>query len=102
MAAAKSAFVFVGGGVDKETAKSVIETKYLTLYVQGCKNYDEAEEAVRALVADGCTAIELCAGFGNEGVARMQKAAGTDVAVGAVRFDFHPAMKFKTGDQFFG
>lgn len=41
---AKGAFLFVGGGVDKETAKSVVETKYLDLYVAGCKNYDEAEE----------------------------------------------------------
>lgn len=39
---AKGAFLFVGGGVDKETAKSVVETKYLDLYVAGCKNYDEA------------------------------------------------------------
>ena len=34
---AKGAFLFVGGGVDKETAKSVVETKYLDLYVAGCK-----------------------------------------------------------------
>ena len=68
---AKGAFLFVGGGVDKETAKSVVETKYLDLYVAGCKNYDEAEEIARALVADGCGMIELCAGFGAEGVARI-------------------------------
>ena len=99
---AKGAFLFVGGGVDKETAKSVVETKYLDLYVAGCKNYDEAEEIARALVAVGCGMIELCAGFGAEGVARIQKAVGPEVAVGVVRFANHPAMKFKTGDELFG
>ena len=54
---AKGAFLFVGGGVDKETAKSVIESKYMDLYVAGCKNYAEAEEIARALAADGCMMI---------------------------------------------
>ena len=97
---AKGAFLFVGGGVDKETAKSVIESN-MDLYVAGCKNYAEAEEIARALAADGCMMIELCAGFGAEGVARIQKAVGPEVAVGVVRFANHPAMKFKTGDELF-
>lgn len=53
------------------------------------------------MVAKGCTAIELCAGFGNEGIARIQRAVGPEIAVGAVKFGFHPAMGFKTGDDVF-
>lgn len=46
--------------------------------------------------------MELCAGFGNEGIARIQRAVGPDVAVGAVKFDFHPGLGFKSGDALFG
>ena len=69
--------------------------------VIGCSNYDQAEEAAKELVAKGCTAVELCAGFGNEGVQRIKKAVGPGIAVGAVRFDFHPAFEFKSGDDMF-
>ena len=54
------------------------------------------------MAAKGCSAIELCAGFGNEGIARIQRAVGPKVAVGAVKFDFHPAFGFKSGDALFG
>ena len=69
--------------------------------LSGCKNYAEAEDAAREMVAMGVTALELCAGFGNEGIARIPTAAGPDVAVGAVKFDFHPALGFKSGDGIF-
>lgn len=54
------------------------------------------------MVAKGCSAIELCAGFGNEGIARIKRAVGPGIAVGAVKFDFHPAFEFKSGDDMFG
>ena len=69
--------------------------------VVGCSNYDQAEEVAKELVAKGCTAVELCAGFGNEGIARIKKAVGPGIAVGAVKFDFHPAFGFKSGDEMF-
>ena len=52
-------------------------------------------------MAKGCSAIELCAGFGNEGIARIQCAVGPGIAVGAVKFDFHPDLAFKSGDEVF-
>ena len=55
----------------------------------------------RQLAAAGVTAIELCAGFGNEGIARIQRAVGPQVAVGAVKFDFHPGLGFQSGDRVF-
>lgn len=45
--------------------------------------------------------IELCGGFGAIGLARVKKAVGPDIPVGAVRFDYHPAIGFKTGDDLF-
>lgn len=73
----------------------------INMNVVGVSTYDQAEEAAKELVAMGCTAIELCAGFGNEGIARIQRAVGPNVAVGAVKFAFHPAFGFKTGDELF-
>ena len=95
-----AAFVFLIGDAD-ETTRTVVSTPSIDLHVVGCKTYAEAEAATKELVAMGVTAVELCAGFGNEGIARIQKAAGPDVAVGAVKFDFHPALGFKSGDGIF-
>ena len=38
----------------------------------------------------------------DKAVARIQRAVGPDVAVGAVKFDFHPGLGFKSGDALFG
>ena len=67
--------------------------------VVGVENYEEAEIAAKEMAAKGCKAIELCAGFGYEGVARVKKAVGPDIAVGAVKFDCHPAFGYKSGDE---
>ena len=71
------------------------------LNVVGVENYEEAEIAAKEMAAKGCKAIELCAGFGYEGVARVKKAVGPDIAVGAVKFDCHPAFGYKSGDEMF-
>ena len=97
----QAAFLFLAGDADACT-RTVISTPSIDLNVIGCKNYAEAEAAAKEMVtAKGVTAIELCAGFGNEGIARVQRAAGPGVAVGAVKFDFHPALGFKSGDSVF-
>ena len=95
-----AAFIFLIGDAD-QTTRTVVSTPSIQLHVVGCKNYDEAETAAKEAAAMGVTAIELCAGFGNEGIARVQKAVGPEVAVGAVKFDFHPGLGFKSGDRFF-
>ena len=84
--ALQAAFLFLIGDADETTRKT----------------YAEAEAAAKELAAGGVTAMELCAGFGNEGIARIQRAVGPDVAVGAVKFDFHPGLGFKSGDALFG
>lgn len=96
----KAAFIFLVGDAD-ETTKAVVSTPSIELHAIGCKNYDEAVFAAKKCAADGITALELCAGFGNEGIACVQKAVGPDVAVGAVKFDFHPGLEYKSGDRFF-
>ena len=99
--ALNAAFIFLVGDAD-ETTRTVLSTPSIALNVVGCRTYAEAESAARDLAARGVTAIELCAGFGNEGTARVQRAVGPDVAVGAVKFDFHPGLGFQSGDALFG
>ena len=99
--ALQAAFLFLIGDAD-ETTRTVVSTPSIHLNGVGCKTYAEAEAAAKELAAGGVTAMELCAGFGNEGIARIQRAVGPDVAVGAVKFDFHPGLGFKSGDALFG
>lgn len=94
-------FIYVAPGLDPKEQRAEIPSTDINMTVIGCSTYDQAEEAAKELVAKGCTAVELCAGFGVEGMARIKKAVGPGIAVGAVRFDFHPAFEFKSGDDMF-
>jgi len=53
------------------------------------------------LVLEGVEAIELCGGFGNKGTARIAEAVAGKAAVGVVRFDGHPGLSGKSGDELF-
>ena len=99
--ALKAAFIFVAPNADPEKHRSTVETPEVTLVVVGVENYAQAETAAKKLVEDGVQAIELCAGFGMEGTARIKRAVGGKAAVGAVRFDSHPGLGGKSGDDIF-
>ena len=68
--------------------------------VVGCSDYNQAVQVAKDLVTSGITAVELCAGFGFEGTAMIKKAI-PGIPVGSVKFDFHPAFGFKSGDDVF-
>ncbi|AXV40309.1 DUF6506 family protein [Methanobacterium sp. BAmetb5] len=97
----KAAFIFVAPEADPQKHCAVIESPVIELSVVGVKNYQEAEETAQKLVADGVTAIELCAGFGSEGTALIARAVKGKAVVGAVRFDLHPAFDHRSGDELF-
>ncbi len=97
----KAAFVFVAPEADASKHQAVINTPVVELTIVGVKNYAEAVAEAKKLVDQGIVAIELCAGFGTEGVAAVKKAVGGKAAVGAVRFDNHPGLEFKSGDEIF-
>ena len=90
-----AAFIFVAPEADSKIHRTVVDTPVVSLTVIGVKNYEEAETVAVELVEQGVKALELCAGFGNEGLARISKAVNGKTAVGAVRFDF------KSGDDIF-
>ena len=97
-----AAFIFIAPEADARTHRTVVDTPAVSLTVIGVKDYEEAETVLSVELADqGVKALELCAGFGNEGLARISKAVKGKAAVGAVRFDFHPGFDFKSGDELF-
>ncbi len=96
-----AAFIFIAPEVDFKQHRTVVDTPIVCLTVVGVKNYEEAQKVAIELVKQGVKALELCAGFGNEGVALVSKAVEGKAAVGAVRFDYHPGFDFKSGDDIF-
>ena len=97
----KAAFLFVAPEADANKHRSVIETPMVELTVVGVKDYVAAVEEAKRMVDQGIVAIELCGGFGIEGTAAVQKAVKGKAAVGVVRFDSHPGLEFKSGDEIF-
>ena len=97
----KAAFIFVAPEADYNQHRTVIETPVVHLSVVGVKNYVDAQTVAVQLVKQGVTAIELCAGFGSEGVALVAKAVDDQAIVGVVRFDLHPAFQHQSGDKIF-
>lgn len=98
----KAAFIYVAPENDYRIHRTSIDSPVVKLSVVGVKNYQEAQEVALQLVAEGVTAIELCAGFGTEGTALVAKAVGNKALVGVVRFDLHPAFGHQSGDTLFG
>lgn len=96
----KCGFIYVAPGLDPEKARAFIPADQIEMTVVGCSNYNEAVQVARDMVATGIGAVELCAGFGFEGTAMVKKAI-PGIPVGSVKFDFHPAFDFKTGDDMF-
>ena len=98
----KAAFMLVTPDSDPEIHRTTISTpEVLDLVIVGVKDYEQAAQVARELADEGVTAIELCAGFGQIGVGKVAEAVGDRAFVGVVRFDRHPALGFKTGDEFF-
>lgn len=97
----KAAFIFIAPEADRKQHTSIIATPAVELTVVGVSDYQSAVEVVQELVGQGIGAIELCGGFGHEGVAAVKKAAKAKAVVGVVRFDIHPGLGGKSGDDVF-
>lgn len=97
----KAAFIFIAPEADASRHRAVVETPAVDLCAVGVKNYEAAARAAAELVEQGVGAIELCGGFGIEGTAIVKAAVKGKAVVGVVRFDQHPGLEFKSGDEFF-
>lgn len=83
-------FLLLTEHADPRRDSTCIENQDATILFFCVHSYDQAEQYARVLASIGCDTIELCPGFGNEGVGRVQKAVGPYVPVGVVRFDIFP------------
>ena len=99
--ALKAAFMFVDTGADPDTNRSTVTTPGVELLTVAVNDYAQAADVASQLADEGYVAIELCGGFGIEGVARVKKAVPDTVAVGVVRFDHHPGLGHKSGDELY-
>lgn len=97
----KAAFIFLAAGAKPDEHRSVVRTPQVDLVVVGVPDYTQAVTAAKSLVNEGVVAIELCGGFGASGTARIAEAVNGKAAVGVVRFDGHPGLSGKSGDQVF-
>jgi len=96
----KAAFLFIAPEADAKQHRSTVATPKVELTVVGVKNYGDACQAAKELIEQGIGAIELCGGFGIEGTAAVKKAI-PGIPVGVVRFDGHPGLNGKSGDELF-
>lgn len=99
--ALKAAFIFLAPEVNPQKDRQTVVTPQVELTAVAASNYEEAEVVAVQLVAEGIEAIELCGGFGNKGTARIADAVAGKATVGVVRFDGHPGLGGKSGDELF-
>jgi hypothetical protein len=97
----KVVFMFQTPDADPAKHRATLSLDSVDLIVVGVKDYDQAVEVSQDLMKEGVSAFELCGGFGNIGVARVAEAV-KGVLVGVVRFDRHPLLEGKSGDQLLG
>ncbi|MFC2024282.1 DUF6506 family protein [Chloroflexota bacterium] len=97
----KVVFMFWNPSADPVNHRSDLDLGSSVLTSIGVKDYEQAVNIAKDLVKEGAIAFELCGGFGNIGTARVAEAV-PGVPVGVVKFDIHPLLEAKSGDQVLG
>ena len=96
-----AAFIFIAPEADPEKHRSTIKTPEIELTTIGVSTFEQGAAAAKEMVDAGCTAIELCGGFGIRGTWIVEPAVNGKARVGSVRFDIHPGLDNKSGDEVF-
>ena len=96
----KWAFLAVSKAAEGQVHQSVIRIPEREITTVLVNDYRQAGQVAKELYASGVTMFELCAGFGHKGVAAVRQAV-PEALVGVVRFDNHPALDGKSGDELF-
>lgn len=99
--ALQAAFIFLSEEGNPAIHHSETNTDSVRVSTFAVKNYAAACELAQQLVQQGFIALELCGGFGTEGVALVKQAVQGKAAVGVVRFDYHPGLNHQSGDDIF-
>ena len=97
----EAAFIFIAAGADPAVHRGTVETPSVRLTSIGVSSYEQGAAAAKEMAEAGCGAIELCGGFGAGGVAMIEQAVAGAAKIGVVRFDAHPGLDYKSGDDIF-
>ena len=97
----QAAFIFIAPQANPAIHTSKVVTSEVEVTTVAVSSYAEACRVAVDLVAHDCVAIELCGGFGADGVARVSQAVRGKADVGVVRFDHHPGLGHRSGDELF-
>ena len=97
----KAAFIFLAPETDPSVNRGTVRTPTLDLDAIAVPSYEEAARVARDLVSQGIDIIELCGGFGIRGMYVVKEAVGDKARIGAIRFDGHPGLGNKSGDDLF-
>ena len=90
----KGAFSFTVPDADSAKRRAKVTTPSLELSVVGVKDLDDAINVAKGLVAEGTQLIELCAGFGPQGTAKIIEAVDGKIPIGSVSYGVESAGKF--------
>ena len=97
----KAAFIFIAPEANPRLHQNTVVTPEVEVTTLAVESYQQARVEAERLHAAGFNAIELCAGFGTEGVAIVKEAVAAKIPVGVVRFDYHTGLGFHSGDELF-
>lgn len=95
----KAAFIFITPDASPEQHQGWVTTPGVAVKTLAVSSYQQACEVLESLIEEGIAAVELCGGFGHQGVAQVTRAAAGRLEVGVVRFDHHPLLSFCSGDS---
>ena len=97
----RAAFMFIAPQGNPQQHIATVTTPEVEVITVAVSDYASACLAAEDLVSKGVTAIELCGGFGSEGVAAVARSVRGRAVVGVVRFDLHPGLGHRSGDELF-
>ena len=98
----KITFMYVTKNGDPGKHSMIVPSpEHIEMNIVAVKDIKQAEEVAKKLVKNGVKIIELCGGFGHQGVARIAKAVNGKAKIGVVRFDCHPALSGNSGDDIY-
>ncbi len=97
----KAAFIFIAPETNANSNSSWVITPEVNVKTLAVSSYQEACDSIDGLEKEGIKAIELCGGFGHQGVAEISKVVAGRIPIGVVRFDHHPCLDNVSGDTLF-
>ena len=97
----RAAFIFLAPQTDPSVHRGTVKTPTMDLDAIAVPTYAEAARVAKDLVDQGLGIIELCGGFGIHGAYIVKQAVGDRAKIGVVRFDGHPGLDDRSGDELF-